>query len=108
MKVCLSCDARFAGAGWRCPTCGAEPPRVDGHLAFAPELARESPGFEEQYFANLAGREEGNFWFRARNKLLVWALRSFFPQARSLLEVGCGTGFVLSAIESSFPQLELH
>jgi len=33
-----------------------------------------------------------HFWFAARNELIAWALSRFFPEARSFLEVGCGTG----------------
>jgi SAM-dependent methyltransferase len=53
-------------------------------------------------FARLAAREEGNYWFRARNRLIIWALRRFFPDLRDYLEVGCGTGYVLSAVEAAF------
>src|SRR5688572_2735724 len=98
MKLCLACDGTFQSSDWRCPHCGRHPATIDGHLAFSPELARESEGFKEEYFSGLAAREAGNFWFRARNRLIVWALRRYFPHAESFLEIGCGTGFVLSAI----------
>ena len=51
--------------------------------------------------------EAGNFWFRSRNRLLVWALQRYFPEAKNLLEIGCGTGFVLSGLRLTFPQLVL-
>jgi len=37
----------------------------------------------------------------------VSAVRRHAPNARSLLEVGCGTGFVLSALREAFPGLRL-
>ena len=80
---------------------------IEGHLAFAPELARESEGFEADYFATLAEMEAGNFWFRSRNQLLIWTLQRYFPKAENFLEIGCGTGFVLSGIREAFPQLAL-
>jgi SAM-dependent methyltransferase len=92
---------------WRCPQCGYEPPRVDGFPSFAPELAQGHAGFDPTHFAELAGLEAGNFWFRARNRLIVWALGRHFPGARRLLEVGCGTGFVLAGIAAAFPAIEL-
>lgn len=93
--------------GWRCPQCGFEPREVEGFPAFAPELARAEAGFDPAHFSELAGLESRNFWFRARNRLIVWALRRFFPGAQRFLEVGCGTGFVLSGLAAAFPALEL-
>ncbi len=47
------------------------------------------------------------FWFRARERLIGWALEKYFPEARSVLEVGCGTGSVLRYLRESRPELEL-
>jgi SAM-dependent methyltransferase len=63
--------------------------------------------FDPSYFASLAAAEKDHFWFRARNRLLVWALERYFPNAASFLEVGCGTGFVLTGIRDAFPDLRL-
>jgi SAM-dependent methyltransferase len=60
-------------------------------------------GFPAQSFARLAAREDRNYWFRARNRLIVWALGRHFQVLRDYLEVGCGTGYVLSAVEAAFP-----
>jgi SAM-dependent methyltransferase len=76
-------------------------------LAFAPELAENNTGFEADYFRTLAKLEPNNFWFRSRNQLIIWALRRYFPRAQSLLEIGCGTGFVLSGISEALPELSL-
>jgi SAM-dependent methyltransferase len=105
VKSCVRCASVFSGTGWRCPRCGYEPPRLDGFPAFAPELAGANSGFDAAQFAEYARLEASNFWFRARNRLVVWALSRFFPGARSFLEAGCGTGFVLSGIAAAFPAL---
>lgn len=102
-----SADKPGEGAmGWRCPRCGFEPQVMAGFPAFAPELARAEAGFDPANFSELAGLESRNFWFRARNRLIIWALGRFFPGARSFLEVGCGTGFVLSGLAAAFRGLE--
>jgi len=65
------------------------------------------PSFQPRYFAELARLESRNFWFRARNRLIVWALGRHFASARSFLEIGCGTGFVLAGIAAARPDLAL-
>lgn len=80
---------------------------MEGFPAFAPELARAGTGYDPAHFAELAGLESRNFWFRARNRLIVWALGRYFPGAKRFLEAGCGTGFVLSGLAAAFPALDL-
>jgi SAM-dependent methyltransferase len=52
----------------------------------------------------LARLEAHNFWFRSRNRLILWALQRQCPSVARFLELGCGTGFVLSAIGHAFPR----
>lgn len=64
-------------------------------------------GFKTHYFKGLADLEAGNFWFRARNRIILWALHRYSPSLTSFLEIGCGTGFVISGISKRFPELRL-
>lgn len=64
-------------------------------------------GFKANYFKELAELESENFWFRSRNKLILWALNQYSPKLKSFLEIGCGTGFVISAISKRFPEAKL-
>lgn len=98
MRRCLACARSFTGATWRCPRCGWAPEIVDGVPRFAPELADRDIGFDPADFDRLAEVESRSFWFRARNQLIVALLARHLPGARSVLEVGCGTGYVLRAL----------
>ncbi len=58
-------------------------------------------------FGKLASWEEDNYWFVPRNHLITGLLARYFPAAQSLMEVGCGSGFVLSAISDMKPWIRL-
>ncbi|MBI5598459.1 MAG: class I SAM-dependent methyltransferase [Deltaproteobacteria bacterium] len=108
MKLCLVCGAKFASPLYQCPSCRSEPETIGGYPAFSPEMSETSAGFEAGFFEQLYALEANNFWFRSRNRLIIWALRRYFPGARNFFEIGCGTGFVLSGIEKEFPRIELY
>ncbi len=42
--------------------------------------------------------ERSHFWFRSRASLIAWAVDTYFRDARSMLDVGCGVGGVLRAV----------
>ena len=107
MKFCPACETRYDRDDWHCPNCGWDSDTVDGFPALAPALAREGEGFKSEFFDELAALEAGNFWFQSRNALIVRVLRRYSANLRSFLEIGCGTGFVLSGIASVFPQAKL-
>lgn len=101
MKKCLTCFSLFS-THHTCNRCGWTPEKIDGFFAFAPALAYENSSFKESHFDKLAQLEANNFWFRARNKLITWALSQYYPGFESFLEIGCGTGYVLSGISKKF------
>lgn len=64
-------------------------------------MTEAAGGMDVAGFARLNEIEAGNFWFEPRNRLIVGLLDKYSPQATSFMEIGCGTGFVLSAISSA-------
>jgi ubiquinone/menaquinone biosynthesis C-methylase UbiE len=58
--------------------------------------------YDPQYFPVLAAIEDRHFWFRARRRAIVAAIEpivSGLAGGYHVLEIGCGTGSVLEAIE---------
>src|SRR5665213_95403 len=107
MKACPSCGAEIRGHAWTCNGCGWRAGTIGGFPALAPALADSSDSYRPEFHRELAVLEAGNFWFRARNRLIVDALRENFPNMTSMLEIGCGTGFVSAAIRQNFPGVSL-
>jgi SAM-dependent methyltransferase len=67
----------------------------------------ERASYDPNHFARLFDREARSFWFRGRSDLIEWALSRYFPAARDILEIGCGTGYVLDRLHRAFPKLAL-
>ena len=102
MKYCCSCSEAFQSSDWKCPHCLWSPPFAGGFPAFALPLSVANEGFADHYFSDLVSLETGHFWFESRNRLLASTLRNHFPAFQTFLEIGCGTGFVLSGLQKQF------
>lgn len=63
--------------------------------------------FPKAAFDSLASSEARHWWFRARNRLILWVLKSRNVKFQNFLEIGCGTGFVLDGISREFPDADL-
>lgn len=107
MRVCLACGHPLEAPGWLCAACGWEPKQVDGFTAFAPDLEACTPSYPVGAHEELNLVEDGHFWFEGRNRLILWAIRRYFPDAARLLEIGCGTGFVLRGLREALPSAEV-
>ncbi len=90
-----------------CQSCGYSPTIFDGFNCYAPDFTHSGGGFKSSYFQNLANMESANFWFRVRNEIIIWALKKYAPNFNNFLEIGCGTGYVLSGIKKQFPSAKL-
>jgi SAM-dependent methyltransferase len=107
VKFCVRCRAPIAAADWHCDACDWRAACRDGVTILVADAHEVREAFSAAQFHDLLSVESRHFWFAARNELIVWALRRFFPEARNLLEVGCGTGQVLRALAHAVPSLLL-
>ncbi len=107
MKICTACKHHFDTATWECPACEFSPAENNSIPCFSrnPELI--SGGFPPEQFAALATLEATNFWFNYRNQLILHYLKKYCIPFNNFLEIGCGTGFVLSNIMKEFPEIKL-
>jgi SAM-dependent methyltransferase len=107
MKECPACGTVFSGEEWECPSCHNVPHCINGYRTFSTDELSANDYFDCDYFRQLADAEDGNWWFRSRNRLITGTLARYFPAFRNFLEIGCGTGFVLSGIRDAFPGVSL-
>lgn len=105
MKVCPACNSELQN-DFSCKFCGYQAKRMDGFLAFSPELALSNDYFDATSHAHIFQQENKCFWFSERTKLIIWAMRKYFPNPENFLEIGCGTGYVLEGLSSNFAEMK--
>jgi len=80
---------------------------IDGIKCYAPDLAFSNQGFNPESFEMLYRAEASNFWFISRNNVIASLVTTFGANHGDFLEIGCGTGFVLSGLKNK-TGLDLH
>lgn len=113
MWRCPNCQAGVPASqeiwapDWSCAECAFRLTYMNDLPCFAPELIESSEGFDTKLFDILVKFEETNFWFVNRARLIRALLAEHFPEASSLMEIGCGSGSILLSLAKHFPQLQL-
>jgi len=73
----------------------------------AEDIAGGFPDYPSGAQERRAHLEDSNFWFVYRSQVINWCLEQFLPNTKKMLELGCGTGFVLASISRTFPNIRL-
>ncbi len=107
MKICINCHAGFNACDWTCPSCFHTPEILNGFYSFSPELASYNDGLEMNAHHRLTHLQTTSFWFRIRNKIIQDMIERYFSTAMNVLEIGCGSGYVLSGIREVLPNAQL-
>lgn len=75
---------------------------------YAPELALENFDYPAEVFKILYEVEDTNFWFVSRNQIIQLLFEKYLGASNNtVLEIGCGTGFVLKGLQNQFPNYQL-
>lgn len=82
---------------------------IEGIKCYAPELALKNQDFSGELFQFLYKAEEKNFWFVSRNTIIQQLVRKYVgaSERKSVLEIGCGTGYVLKGLRDHFRHFRL-
>lgn len=57
---------------------------------------------EKVLYDEMRESETEHWWFQARREILLQVIKSFVPKGASVLDVGCGTGFILEKLQHDY------
>jgi SAM-dependent methyltransferase len=97
---CIYCEQELISqqpdAGYLCKDCRALFNCDNGIYNFLRDDSEVQEFFPENSFDHLFKLEGDNFWFFGRNLLIKYLISNYLPINSTILEIGCGTGFVAS------------
>lgn len=82
-----------------CPSCEKTFTSEDGITSLSENLDCNHEYYPEEAYQKLIQNEASSFWFNVRNKIICQTIIRYLPPSSDIIEVGCGTGFVSSAIK---------
>lgn len=77
---------------------------INGIKCYSPTLAYANADYPADVFQFLYDAEETNFWFISRNRVIKQLFGRYIGnKPAAILEIGCGTGYVLKGLKTRFP-----
>lgn len=81
---------------------------IDEIKCYSPDLAKENSDYPDEVFKLLYEVEDTNFWFVYRNRIIQHIFKKYLgTESKKVLEIGCGTGYVLKGLNDSFKKYHL-
>lgn len=101
--ICNSCNNQISllltGDSLICSACKANYPVKNNIIVFNEKA--DSIDYNDEIYSILNKIEQKHFWFRHRKQIIIWTLKKIMEQlkGKTVLDIGCGTGFILSSLE---------
>jgi SAM-dependent methyltransferase len=76
---------------------------IDGFKCYNPAAVKNNSYYPPEAYEELFKLENNNFWFKSRNRFISFLFKKYLKNNIILetLEIGCGTGFVLSELQKN-------
>ncbi|MFI5023548.1 MAG: class I SAM-dependent methyltransferase [Alphaproteobacteria bacterium] len=85
------------------------PVLAEGFPTFAPELLDVHPtAFSAAEIELMERHQRTSFYWIARNRTIAWLVRRYFADARMVLDIGCGSGYVTQALVDNLPEARIY
>jgi SAM-dependent methyltransferase len=82
---------------------------INGIKCYNPDVALENSDYPAESFKLLFEIEDENFWFVNRNHIIKHLFKKHLgEESNKVLEIGCGTGYVLKGLYDRFKKYDLY
>jgi len=102
MILCKHCfnPIQYYGKQYHCSVCNYQYSVENGIIDLSGVLDENNNYFPEDFFDTLYKIEENSFWFKVRNAIISQTIIQYLPPPADIIEVGSGTGYVASSINT--------
>ena len=100
MILCKKCHnpVNTKDSSYICSSCNFQYITKDGITTFSDIGGTVNNYFSKDTFEKVFRYESTSFWYRVRNQIICQTIKKYLSQPAEIIEVGCGTGYVATAI----------